>query len=166
MESMEERKRERFCPFCGSELKEKVIHQKLRPFCPRCGYVLYRDPKVVVAVIIANDGKVLLSRRNHEPGYGLWSFPSGFVDEGESVEEAAIRETREETNLDIQLESLLGIYAENGKKLVLVVYKARIVGGQLAPSEEVMELEFFDPDKLPQLAFDHDRRILQDWAKT
>jgi 8-oxo-dGTP diphosphatase len=99
----------------------------------------------------------------------LWSFFGGYVDRGEKVEEAAIREVKEETNLDVQLEGLVGIYSERGNMHVLVVYQASIIDYQASTMamqhEEVSELAFFSLEKLPALAFSIDQRILQDWKK-
>ena len=74
---------------------------KEHPVCPACGLVVWRDPKVAALTVIPWDGGILLGRRTQNPGKGRWSFPSGFVDRGEVVEEAAVRETREETGLEI-----------------------------------------------------------------
>lgn len=69
---------------------------------------------MLVAVVVRREGKFLLGRRNIDPGKGMWSFFGGYVDRGEKVEDAAIPEVKEETNLDVQLEGLIGIYSEQG----------------------------------------------------
>jgi ADP-ribose pyrophosphatase YjhB (NUDIX family) len=152
----------RFCPQCASRLEEREIEGRRRPACPTCGFVWYLDPKVAVAVVVLDEGRVLLCRRTADPGRGRWSFPAGFVDRGERVEAAAAREVREETGLEVALGRLVGVYSEEGNPVVLVVFVGRPVGGRLRPSHEVAELGFFSPDDLPPLAFRHDRAILRD----
>ena len=117
-----------------------------------------------MAVLAGLDGKLLLARRNHEPGMGLWTFPSGYVDAGEVVEEAAHRETVEETGAAVRLERLMGVRSEAGNPVVLIVYAGRIVGGVLAPGPEATEVGLFRPDELPPLAFPHDQELIRAWA--
>ena len=81
-----------FCQRCGKELSETQIEGRTRPHCPACGYVVYLDPKVAAAVLVQEDGKLLLVKRGVEPAMGEWAFPSGYVDRGEVVEDAARRE--------------------------------------------------------------------------
>lgn len=81
-----------FCPRCGERLEERMVQRKMRPVCPACSFTGYQDPKVAVGVVTARAGAVLLTQRNHQPNMGMWSFPSGFVDSGEPVEAAAVRE--------------------------------------------------------------------------
>ena len=159
----------KYCPVCGTALVEKYIGYVRRSACPACSFILFLDPKLVVIVVVQHEGKLLLGRRNMEPGKGLWSFFGGYVDRGEKVEEAAVREVKEETNLDVQLEGLVGIYSERGNVHVLVVYQGSIVNYQTSTMamqlEEVSELAFFGLEELPALAFSVDQCILQDWKK-
>ncbi len=156
----------RYCPYCRSELELRLIAGRERPYCPACARPFFSDPKLAVAVIIYHEGQIVLQRRAIEPGIGLWSFPSGFVDRGEVVEEAALREVREETGLLVELERLVGLYSHRGHPVVLAVYQARVVGGQLQASEESSAVAWFPLDALPPLAFPHDLVILQDWQRT
>src|ERR671925_869555 len=97
-----------YCLHCGAALAPREIEGHYRPACSACGWVYYVDPKVAVAVLIGRDGKLLLNRRAIEPGLGKWSFPSGYVNRGEVLEEAAAREVQEETGLDVQVDALFG----------------------------------------------------------
>ncbi len=137
-----------------------------RPVCTACGFVHYLDPKLVVAVIVARDGKLLLGRRAMEPGRGLWSFPSGYVNRGEVVEEAAIREVKEETDLDVSIGRLVGLYSSPGDPVVLAVYEAQSARGTPRPGAELLEVAFFPLSDLPPLAFSRDSSIIQDWLRT
>lgn len=154
----------RFCPRCATPLEERQHAGHPWPTCPKCGFIYYRDPKVAVAVVTGLDGKVLLGRRNHEPRTGLWTFPSGYVNSGEALEDAALRETLEETGMEVRLERLLAVYSETGNPVVLVVYTGSIVGGTPTPGPETTAVGLFLPTKLPQLAFDHDTEIIKAWA--
>lgn len=116
-----------------------------------------------MGVIIAQDDKLLLSRRAIDPGKGLWSFPSGYVDLGESPAAAAVREVKEETGYDVRLNGLVGIYASPGRQVVLIVYTGEVVGGAPVRSDEVEEIGLFHADALPPLAFEHDEDIVADW---
>ncbi len=104
----------RFCPSCGGPLERRLVKtgDPERPVCAACGHVVYLDPKVAVGTIIraANDQLVLV-RRAIEPGYGLWVFPGGYVDQGEEITAAAIREAREESGLDVRIDGLLNVYS-------------------------------------------------------
>ena len=103
---------EQYCAACGSPTEERTVEGCLRPVCTACGQVVYLDPKLAVAVLIARDGRLLLGKRGpgtREPG--KWSFPAGFVERGERVERAAAREAREETGLDV-------VIGESGRALL------------------------------------------------
>ena len=104
-------------------------------------------------------------RRNLEPGIGRWTFPAGYVDRGESVEDAAVREMDEESGLKVRIEALVGVYSQTGDAYVLVVYTGSVVGGALAAGPEAQEAGLFDPDDLPPLAFERDTAILADWMR-
>jgi 8-oxo-dGTP pyrophosphatase MutT (NUDIX family) len=129
--------------------------------------VLYLDPKLAVAVVIEREGAILLGRRgpnSREPG--RWSFPAGFVDRGETVEDAAIREVLEETGLRIGIGPLLGLYSRRGETVVLAVYVAASATGEPVAGDDLDRLEWFDPANPPDLAFPHDLDIVMAWRAT
>ncbi len=156
-----------FCQRCGSPTEEREHDGRLRPVCTACGAVTWLDPKLAVTVVIEREGRVLLGKRaawTRSPG--KWSFPAGFVERGEVVEAAAIREVREEVGLDIQLGPLLGVISEPDETVVLLVYPAAVALGEPVASDDVIELGWFPPDDptmLPDLAFAHDAQILRLW---
>ena len=152
-----------FCAACGSPTEERSVEGSMRPVCTACGQVVYLDPKLAVAVLIARDGRVLLGKRGpgaREPG--KWSFPAGFVERGERVEQAAAREAREETSLDVVVGDLVGLYSSDGETVVLAVYEATAVGEPCA-GDDLTEVGWFAASELPELAFPRDRRILDAW---
>jgi 8-oxo-dGTP diphosphatase len=153
-----------FCANCGHALGKRQVEKKLRPACPACGTVVFVDPKLAVAVLLEQNGEVLLGRRSPNAlAGGKWSFPAGFVDRGERVEDAAIREVREETGLGIRIDALIGLYSATGQTTVLAAYAGSIVGGTLGAADDLTELAFFPLDRLPEPAFAHDPQILADW---
>src|SRR5437868_5468927 len=125
----------RFCPMCGAALETRSLRAVDPPrlVCTGCGFIFYLDPKVAVGTIIrVEDERIVLVRRAIEPGYGLWVFPGGYVDRGEAVEDAALREAREESGLDVRLDGLINIYSYPATPLVVIVYAATAVGGTIA----------------------------------
>ncbi len=153
-----------YCPRCAAPLKEKYIYNAVRPTCPQCNFILFLEPKLVAVVVIEREQTVLLAKRNMEPALGMWSFIGGYVDRGEKVEDAALREVKEETNLDVQLNELLGVYSEQGNTHVVIAYRASIkrddISHLTAQPDEVSELAFFPLDSMPALAFPADNYIL------
>jgi 8-oxo-dGTP diphosphatase len=152
-----------YCPYCATSVEYREIQQRERPFCPSCETAFFEDPKLAVAVLIEQDGKVALQRRTIDPGAGLWTFPSGFVDRGEPVEEAAVREAWEEVGLQVRLERFLGLYSSPGETVVLAVFVATHEAGKLTSLEENDAVGFFGPDELPDLAFPNDKAIVETW---
>jgi mutator protein MutT len=151
-----------YCQSCGAPTAAREVDGRVRPVCVACGAVTYLDPKLAAAVVIERAGRVLLGRRG--PGAraaGRWSFPAGFVERGELVEAAAVREAREEVGLAVALGPLLGLYSAPGETVVLAVYVGEAVGEPVA-GDDIVEVGWFSPDALPELAFPHDRRILAD----
>jgi 8-oxo-dGTP diphosphatase len=159
----------RYCPLCATPLIKKHIDHVQRSVCPRCEFILYLSPKLVAIAVVHQADILLLGKRAIDPKKDQWSFFGGYVERGEKVEHAAIREVREETNLQVQLDGLIGIYSEQEDPHVLIVYAASIldthIGTLTIQSEEVSELAFFPLDQLPPLAFPIDQTILRDWKK-
>ncbi len=152
----------KFCPKCASALEERILEGKARQACTTCDFVFYRDPKPVAGVLAFKDEKLLLIQRGNEPKLGLWSFPTGYVDIGDTPAETAVREAKEEADVDVELDGLLGVYSNDSRTVVLIIYVGRIVAGTPAGRAEALDAHLFVPDALPELAFDHDYHILED----
>lgn len=153
----------KFCSRCGERLGQKHIEGRMRHHCPACGHVVFLDPKVAAVALVADGDGLVMVKRGVDPEYGKWAFPSGYVDRGEVVEAAAIREVKEETGLDVALERLVGVYSLEASAVILVVYSAHIVGGEAAVGDDALAVRTFALDELPPLPFPHDERILKDW---
>ena len=158
----------RFCPACGGPLEPRVLKQgdPHRLVCGRCGFVFYLDPKVAVGTSIrTGDSGLVLVRRAIEPGYGLWVFPGGYVDRGEDITAAAIREAREEAGLHVRLDAMVNVYSYPGRPLIIIVYAASVLSGELCTDEECLEARIFAPDEIPwsRLAFRSTHEALRDY---
>jgi mutator protein MutT len=148
----------RFCQLCGHYLVERYVEREgqRRLRCEHCGFIHYMNPRVVVAVIVERDGRVLLQQRAIEPRRGFWTFPGGFLEVGEHPAEGAVRETKEEVGLDVALTGLHGVYARPDVGIVLVVYRGTSESGEAFVGDfESMAVSWFAIDEIPweDLAF-------------
>jgi ADP-ribose pyrophosphatase YjhB (NUDIX family) len=157
----------RFCPECGLALEARRLkpNEPARHVCPGCEFVHFPDPKVAAGCIVESKEGIVLLRRAIEPGYGKWVFPGGYVDRGEEVTLAAVREAREEAGLDVRIDRLIGIYSYAGRTPIIIVYAATVTGGELAVDEEGLEARWFEPQAIPwdDLAFLSTREALRDF---
>ncbi len=151
----------RFCPRCGAT-PEVDFPRSLH--CASCGYAAFFNPKPVACAIPREpDGRVWLLRRGFDPAAGRWTFPGGFVDLGESVEQAARREVREELEIDVELRRLVGVYSRAEDRVLLVVFDA-VPHGVPSTTPEAPEVRAFAPAEVPwdELAFWSTERALRD----
>ena len=148
----------KFCPQCAATLATT-------DGCDVCGWINYVDPKVAAVVLVADEhGRLLYIRRNHEPAMYQWSWPSGFVDAGERVEDAAIREVREETGVEVEIGGLLGVWSQTGEPVVVIAYRGRPTRGELRPGPEALAAAWVPldpPARRPPPVFPHDQQILR-----
>ena len=128
-----------FCSRCGAPLVFGAIdgEDRDRLACPTCGHIAYVNPRLVVTTFpITEAGELVLLRRGIEPGKGSWAQPGGFLEVDETVHQAAIRETREETGLLVEPGEIIGLYTRLEAAVVTIAFEARIVGGTAAPTPE------------------------------
>ena len=155
-----------YCPRCGHALEDREAFGRVRRFCPACSRIVFRDHKVAAGVLVEREGKVLLVRRRMRPRQGTWTFPAGFVEFDEDPADAAVRECREETGLEVEISGLLDIIAgqehAHGADIV-IVYRARLVGGEPEAADDVDQVAFFTLGDLPPLAFRATRIALDKW---
>ena len=159
----------RFCPGCGQPLAHQYVdvEERERLVCTVCGEIHYINPKVVAGVVPAQNGRVWLLRRAIQPRLGTWTFPAGFMEMGETVEEAARRETFEELHMDVRISRLLNIYSRPQSPTVLIVYLAEALTHPTGGSE-ALEFACFDQGTIPwgHLAFWNTEAALRDWVRS
>jgi mutator protein MutT len=157
----------RFCPLCGGGLEKRLIKlgEPQRLVCTVCGFIFYIDPKLSVIAVIPLDGGVVMVRRAIDPGYGLWVVPGGFVDMGEVVEEAVVRETQEETFLTVRPIRLLNIYSYPDHRTIIAAYVMEYVSGELGAGDETLEARVFGLQEIPwpQIAFSSTQEALREY---
>lgn len=157
----------RFCPLCGGGLERRAVdaYGRLEAVCAPCTFVFYLNQKVVACAIPVEDGRILLTRRAIHPAHGKWTFPGGYVDWGEPVHAAAVRETLEETGLSVDLGALLGVYSYADSPVVVVVWEAQVTGGILTGCHENDRLEWTRVEDIPwdELAFPSTAAALRDF---
>jgi len=145
-----------------------LIQGRARLTCATCGYIHYQNPVPGAGVLVEMNGGVVLIRRGHAPNKGKWALPAGFIEADESIEEAAIRECKEETNLDVELIDMFGVdsFPEGSTQSgIIIFYRARPIGGSLSPGDDAAEAKIFTPETLPpDLAFRTHRDVLTRWA--
>ena len=158
-----------FCARCGGKLTLVLIKpgDPKRLVCQECGFIHYLDPKLAVGTILMKDEKLVLLQRAVEPGYGKWVFPGGYVDRGEKLESAAIREAKEEAGVDVSIDGLVGVYSYEGAMVVVIVYSAVIVGGEPQALDEALDIRLFKRDQIPwdHLAFPSTKDAIVDFYR-
>jgi 8-oxo-dGTP diphosphatase len=159
----------RFCPVCGGGLGHLTIKEQepQRLVCSRCDFVFYLDPKVVACSVVEMGGRIVLLKRDIDPQRGKWVLPGGYVDRGEEVTAAALRETAEECGLRTRIKRLLGVYSYPGRPAVVVVYVTEYLSGDLVAADESEEAGLYFKDEVPweELAFQSTVDALRDYIK-
>jgi ADP-ribose pyrophosphatase YjhB (NUDIX family) len=161
----------RNCSRCGGELVFGPVEgeDRERHRCNACGYVTYVNPRMVTTCLpVTDEGEVVLIRRAIPPGVGTWAQPGGFLEADESVIQGAIRETFEETCLVVQPTSIVGIYSQPRASVVVVVYAAAIVGGEMQITPESLEVRTFSIESIPWdgLGFNTTLWAVRDWVRS
>ena len=157
----------KFCPQCSGRLEKRLLKpmEPQRLVCTACGFVFYLDPKLSVIAVIPMERGVVMVRRAINPGYGLWVVPGGFVDMGEVVEEAVVRETQEETFLTVRPIRLLNIYSYPDHRTIIAAYVTEYVSGELGAGDETLEARVFGLKEIPwpQIAFSSTKEALREY---
>jgi len=158
----------RYCPRCRTEMVDKDVYGRVRRVCPNeaCRFVQFIDPKVSSAVIAKQDGRVLMVKRAMSPARGSWCFPGGFIEIGETPQQAAIRECKEESGYEVEITGLVDVYYYEDYRGsgVLIMYKGEVVGGQAHAGDDAKEVRFFGQNDLPEnIVFDSNIKALAAW---
>jgi len=143
-----------FCPLCGERLVEKLIEleNKTRFRCSSCDFIYYQNPTPAAGIILVEDGKVLMVKRKYPPRVDMWTLPAGFVESDEDAGTCAVREAKEETNLDVEVTRIFNVYSafdDPRAAVVLILYLTRKVGGELMCGDDASDARFYALDDLP-----------------
>ena len=158
--------RARFCLSCGAGLRDFREGKHRRRRCPRCGFTFYDNPVLASCAVVKRRGRVLLTRRANPPCAGMWDLPGGFLEAGETPEQALHRELREELGAEVRSARLLGFepdnYGPDGFPTLTAVYRVRLMPGPLRCADDVSELRWFPKDNIPfrHIAFPSMRRAV------
>lgn len=156
-----------FCARCGSPMRLADIDGRLRLHCPACGFILYENPVPGVGVLIEHGDAIVLVQRDRAPHVGGWALPGGFIEADERVEQAAVREAREETHLDIELLELFGVYSfpEGPPRSGLIIFyraRARDITA-MRSGDDARAAVLFNADNLPEVCFRTHREVIARW---
>ena len=147
----------KYCSVCGSLTVRKVPEgdNRERYCCENCGAIHYTNPKVIVGTVPVLDNSVLLCKRAIEPRYGKWTLPGGFLENGETLEEGAFRETLEETNTEVEMRHLYGIFNVPQINQVFMFYLSTVLKEDFSETSESLEVQLFKEEEIPwdELAF-------------
>ena len=141
----------KYCSNCASELEHKIPDKDNLPrfICPSCAMIHYENPRVIVGCLPVFEDKILLCKRAIEPRYGYWTLPCGFLENGETTEDGAARETIEEANAIVEISHLYCIYNVPQINQVHLIYYASLPKPEFSPGIESLEVQLFEPAQLP-----------------
>ncbi len=146
-----------YCSECGASVSVKVPEGDSRPryVCGDCGAIHYQNPKMVVGCIPEWEGGILLCRRAIEPRYGLWTLPAGFMENGETAQQGAARETLEEANARVAVDGLYSLFNLPHINQVYMLFRSRLLDLDFGPGAESLEVRLFEEEEVPwdRLAF-------------
>jgi ADP-ribose pyrophosphatase YjhB (NUDIX family) len=147
----------KYCSLCGSPVEIRIPPDgnRTRYVCISCGEIHYQNPKLIVGALPEWQDKILLCRRAIEPRHGLWTLPAGFMENGETIAEAATRETLEEANARIEIGDLYSIYSLPYINQVHVFFRAKLLALDFWPGPESLEVKLFSEAEIPwnEIAF-------------
>lgn len=161
----------RYCPRCAAPLTEGERFGRVRRYCRYCGFIHFIEPKVAVAALVSDRGRILLVRRAAPPRVGYWALPAGYMDADELPEDALIREVAEETGIVARVTGLRGVAPLAGwqeRRGILLLYRAESAGGALLPGDDVSDARWFAPDEVPwgELAFESTAEFARGWIES
>ena len=158
----------KFCPRCGKSAKTAVIGGTKRALCPACREIFYDNPLSAVAVVAEKDNKVLFIKRAVQPAKGMWALPGGFIEQGESVEQAALRELLEETGIKAKKAEIIKVVTAQSavfRTLIFIGVKASGISGKLKAGDDACDARWYDIDKIPAVTFPAHRVFVKEANK-
>ena len=141
----------KFCAECGHAVEHRIPpgDQLPRYVCPACGTIHYQNPKIVAGCVPEHEGRILLCRRAIEPRYGFWTIPAGFMENGETTQQAAQRESLEEACAQVEVGSLLAVVHVLHADQVHVMFRAQLPAPQFAAGAESLEVMLCEEAAIP-----------------
>ena len=157
----------KFCPICKYSLRKVQVDGRKRLVCQKCGWIHYENP-LPVAVCVAKDkkGRILIAKRNIKPCVNKWALPGGFIELGETSEDACLRELQEETGLKGKIKRLIGVYIQKSRhygSILVVGYEVNVSKSTLSLNNELKEAKFFAKETLPSIPFLSQREMIKDF---
>ncbi|MCP4717686.1 MAG: NUDIX domain-containing protein [Deltaproteobacteria bacterium] len=153
-----------FCPYCAAPFEKKQLYGRERLVCTGCGEIYYRNPLPAATALVLNaDNQLLLGRRAVEPARGGWCLPGGFIEIGETMEQAALRELKEETGLEGRVLRFVGCFYHDSAfygGVIIFGYQVEVLSGVLKAGDDMESLAYRDLNGLPEVAFDTHRRLI------
>lgn len=160
----------KFCPFCRSKLKKKHIEGRERLFCADCGWIRYLNPVPAVAALVKNKrNELLLIKRAVEPQVGEWCLPGGFVELGESLTDAGVRELEEETSIKGEPRCLVGVHIQKSRlysSVIVIGFEYAVKSGRPSPGDDALDARFFPLKRLPVIPFASHRKLIKKFIST
>ncbi len=162
-------KKVKFCGYCGNPYTVKKIQGRDRLFCTFCNQIWYENPVPAATALVLNaHNQILLGRRKIAPQKGQWCLPGGFIEQGESMEQAALRELKEETGLEGHVLSLIDCFYQESKfygSLIIFGYLVAVQSGELCACDDLEEVQFFTFEHIPPLAFESHKKLVEQLRK-
>lgn len=159
----------KFCSTCGHAVSLKTPEQDTIPryVCDACGVIHYENPKIVVGCVPEHEGKILLCKRAIEPRYGYWTVPAGFMENEETLQEGAARETLEEALAEVEVGEMFAVVDVVRARQVHVMFRAKLIGDAYGVGYESLETRLFTEDEIPwdDIAFPSVRFALETWLE-
>jgi ADP-ribose pyrophosphatase YjhB (NUDIX family) len=157
-------KKVKFCGYCGNQYTVKEIQGRERLFCAACNLVWYENPiPAATALVLNSRNQLLLGKRGIDPQKGHWCLPGGFIEQQESMDQAALRELKEETGLDGRIICMVDCFYQESKfygSLIIFGYLVEVRTGQPSARDDLDEVHYFDFEQLPPLAFESHKRLV------
>jgi ADP-ribose pyrophosphatase YjhB (NUDIX family) len=140
-----------YCNQCGSRVSQRIPPGDHLPrfVCDACGTIHYQNPRVVVGCVPEHDGRILICKRAIEPRRGYWTIPAGFMENGETLQQGAARESQEEALADVEIGSLLSVVTVIGAHQVHVFFRARLRSPEFGAGPESLEVKLVMPEEIP-----------------
>lgn len=141
----------RYCPSCAAVMEKHVpeLDDRPRDVCTTCGYIYYENPKMVVGTIPETDGRILLCRRNIDPCRGKWTLPAGYLENGETLQQGAVRETLEEARASVDRVEPFRLFNIAFVNQVYCMFRARLLSQGFGPTPESSEVRLFEEEQIP-----------------